>query len=213
MTRDATARLLLIAVLCAALAGCGPDPPPDPGASDLSAARKDATARAEDELDDACYAGQNNWKVHDGYDHRCTIRRVAAVTFAGDFRKRIARLDRRLFASGWGCTPTPCHDTNAGLLEESWSSRAAHYGTQDFPISSLPTATGYEKDRLYFDLRYAGAEPVDRGVIEDWHRRRRGGLFESFRVPRPLDVDAVVRNGRDSRYLVLLAVDADYFDK
>ena len=82
MTRDATARLLPIAVLCAALAGCGPDPPPDPGASDVSAARKDATARAEDELDravaaleaevvgkgsdDACYSGQNNWKAHDG---------------------------------------------------------------------------------------------------------------------------------------------------
>jgi len=229
LTRDATARLLLIAALCAVLTGCGPDPPPDPGASDLSAARNDATARAEDELDravtaldaevvgkgsdDACYAGQNNWKVHDGYDHRCTIRRVAAVTFAGDLRKRIARLDRRLFASRWGCTPTPCHDTNAGLLEEYWSSRAAYYGTQNFPISSLPTATGYEKAGMYFDLRYAGAEPGERAVIEDWHRRRRGGLFESFRVPRPLDVGAVVRDGGDSRYLVLLAVDADYFDK
>ena len=91
--------------------------------------------------------------------------------------------------------PTPCHDTNAGLLEEYWSYRAAEYGTQDFPISALPTATGYEKDGMYFDVRYAGAEPRDRLLIEDWHRRRRGGLFESFRVPRPLDIEAVVRNG------------------
>jgi hypothetical protein len=27
LTRDATARLLLIAALCAVLSGCGPDPP------------------------------------------------------------------------------------------------------------------------------------------------------------------------------------------
>ena len=78
---------------------------------------------------------------------------MAAVTFDGDFRKRIAELDRRLFASGWGCVPTPCHDTNAGLLEEYWSYRAAEYGTQDFPISALATATGYEKDGMYFDVR------------------------------------------------------------
>ena len=163
--------------------------------------------------DDACYRGQNNWKVQDGYDHRCTLRRVVAVTFADDFRRRIAGLDRRLFASGWGCMPAPCHDTNAGLLEEYWSHRAAYYGTQDFPISALPTATGYEKDGLYFDLRYAGPDRAGRPTIEDWHRRRRGSLFESFRVPRGLDVETVLRRARDSRYLVLLAIESHYFDQ
>jgi hypothetical protein len=96
--------------------------------------------------------------------------------------RRIAGLARRLFAFGLGCTPTPCHDTSVGLLEEYWSYRAAEYGTQDFPIY-LPTATGYEKDGMYFGRRYAGAERGDRAGIEDWHRRRRGGILESFRVP------------------------------
>ena len=229
LRHDSTARLLPVALLCVTLAGCGPDPPPDPRADDVSAARRDATARADDELeravaalgatvvdrgsDDACYEGQNNWKVHDGYDHRCTVRRVAAVTFAGDFRERIDEFDKRLFAGGWGCTPSPCRETNAGLVEEYWPHRAAEYGGTDFPISSLPTTPPYEKDGLYLDLRYAGADRAGQAWVEGWHRRRRGGLFESFREPRPLDLDAVVRHARGSRYLVLLAVEADYYDR
>jgi hypothetical protein len=228
LSRAAAARLFLALSLCTVLAGCGPGPPPDPDAEDVAAARKDATARADVELgravealggklvgtgsDDACYRGQNNWKVHDGYDHRCTVRRVAAVTFDGDFRRRIAGFDKRLFADGWGCVPSPCRDTNARLVEEYWPSRAAYYGP-DFPISTLPTVPDYEKDGLHLDVQYAGADRAGRAWIEDWHRRRRGGVFDSFREPHSLDTGAVLRSGRDARYLVLLAVETDYFEK
>jgi hypothetical protein len=136
------------------------------------------------------------------------------VAFDGDFRHRIAELDERLFAEGWGCVPSPCRRTNAGLLEEYWPGRAAYYGTTDFPISTLPTAAGgYEKNGLHVSLGYGGADRAGRATTEDWHRRRRGGVFESFRVSRPLDTAAVMRRSRGTRYLVLLAVEADYFDE
>ena len=109
--------------------------------------------------------------------------------------------------------PSPCHDTNAGLVEEYWPGRAAYYGSADFPISSLPTAVGYEKDGMALDLRYSGTARGDRATLEDWHRRRRGGVFESFRSPRPLDVEEVVQRARSARYLVLLATETDYYER
>jgi hypothetical protein len=48
--------------------------------------------------------------------------------------------------------------------------------------------------------------------LEDWHRRRRGGLFTSFERARPLDVDGVLRQARPFDYAVALAIETDYFE-
>ncbi len=225
-------RLAVLVPLCLALSAClglGEDngPPPDPFEPDVVAARESASARADDALaevvaalggrvvgrasDDACYQGQNNYKVHEGYDHRCTLRRAAAVVFDGDFRRRIARFDRRLFGVGWGCYRTPCPETLSGNVEEYWDLRAAEYGSQRFPISSLPTTT-YERGDQYLDVRYGGADGTGRFWLEDLHRRKRGGVFESYRRQVPLDVDRVLARAEGSDYVVGIAIETDYLE-
>jgi hypothetical protein len=234
LSRARTTGLSLLVPLCLVLSGClglGEDsgPPPDPTAPDVVAARKDATARADAALDeavealggrvvgrarsDSCYRGQNNYKVHEGYDHRCTVRRAAAVAFPGDFRRRIARFDRRLFGAGWGCSPTPCLETHSGNVEEYWDDRASYYGSQRFPISTLPPAAGlYQRDGLYLQLRYGGADRTGRHWLESLQRRARGSLFESYATSTPLDVDAVLARAGREAYVVGLAVETDYVD-
>ena len=225
----------MIVSCCLALAGCGgllgsddPGPPPDATSEAVAAARVDAVAvadRALDEVveklggtvvgrasDDACYQGQNNWKVDDGYGHRCTVRRAVIVSFDGDFRQRIAAFDERLFDAGWRCYSDPCHETLTSLLREYWDSRAAQYGDATFPISSLPTPSSYDRDGLELQFNYAGADPSGRSSLQDWHRRRRGGVFESYERSRPLDVAAVLARGESFAYLVALAVERDYFE-
>jgi hypothetical protein len=216
---------------CFFVAGCGGilgednGPPPDAMAPEIVDARELATDTADAALAeaaaalggrvvartsaDACYDGQNNWKVHDGYDHRCTLRRAAVVAFDGDFRRRIARFDERLFAAGWQC---PCADTLSAKVEEYWEFRKAEYGGQDPPITRLPTTTMYQRDPLYLDVQYAGDDRAGRSSLEGWHRRDRGGIFTSFDESRPLDVEEVLRRAASSEYVVALAIETDYFE-
>ena len=227
-------RLALLAPLCLVLSACvGPGedngPPPDPFAPDVVEARKAATSRADAALDEAaadlegrivartstdeCYSGQNNYKVSDGFDHRCTLRRAVVVGFDGDFRERISAFDQRLFGEGWDCGGIPCDPTYSGLVEEYWDFRKPEYGGNDPPISVLPTATSYQRDGLYLDVGYVSARHRSgRTVLEGWHRRQRGGLFESFERTRPFDVDTVLERIAPYDYAVALAIETDYLD-
>ncbi len=161
---------------------------------------------------DECYEGQQNYKVNDGYAHRCTIRRTLAVSFDGDFRERIARFDTRLFSAGWGCHRVPCDETLSGKVEEYWDLRAGEVGGGTFPISRLPSSVNYERDDLYLYVDYAGADPTGRSWIEGAHRRRRGGLFESYERTRPLAVTAVLSRAAPYDHVVVLAIESDYFE-
>jgi hypothetical protein len=221
--------LVPLSLALSACLGLGEDngPPPDPLAPDVVAARESAATRADEALaeavsalggrvvgrgsDDACYQGQNNYKVNEGYDHRCTLRRAAAVAFDGDFRRRIARFDRRLFEAGWGCSRMPCPETLSGNVEEYWDFRVAEYGTRRFPISSLPPVA-YERGDEYLDVRYGGADKTGRFSLEDLHRRKRGSVFESYRRQDPLDVDGVLARAKRSDYVVGLALETDYLE-
>lgn len=47
--------------------------------------------------DDKCYSGQNNFKVSQGFAHRCTLRITRFFGFEGDFRD----FEKTLLTSGW----------------------------------------------------------------------------------------------------------------
>ena len=239
MTRRSAAELATLLFLSLSAAGCGDilygeenGPPPDPLTPEVVVARVLATKAADDALADAvaaldgavvgrassdeCYEGQNNYKRREGFDHRCTLRRAVAVGFEGDFRRRIAQLDDRLFAAGWGCYRDPCPETLSSMVDEYWEFRKPEFGGEDPAITTLPTPSMYRKDALFFDTHYAldakHAIPSGRSWLESAHRRRLGGLRTSYRVVRPLDVEAVVNRGARFAFVVVLAVETTYFE-
>ena len=201
-------------------------PPPDPYSPEIVEQRREAVAEADSAIreavalllgdvvgrasSDECYEGQRNYKVDDGYAHRCTIRRVAAIAFDGDFRERIAQFDRGLFRAGWGCLSSPCHETLAGMVDEYWDMRSAEVGGGAFPISRLPS-TGYTRGDLHFDVDYIAADRASAFSLENSHRRQRGGLHTSYKVARPLDVPRVLARAAKV-YVVLVAIERDYFE-
>jgi len=234
-TRAAVLRLVVLLVLCLAASACGGPlggedngPPPDPLAAPIREARAAATKAADEALEDAvaavggrvvaraseddCYRGQNNYKVHDGYDHRCTIRRAVVAGFDGDFRKRIRLLDRRLFATGWGCYRDPCPETLWGNVDAYWDLRKQESGGADPPISSLPTTSPYERGDQYLDVAYVGHDRGSRATLERFHRRMRGGLFTSYERARPFDVEATLERVSPFEYVVAFAIETDYFE-
>jgi hypothetical protein len=141
--------------------------------------------------EDDCYRGQNNYKVHDGYDHRCTIRRAVVAGFDGDFRQRIRVLDRRLFAAGWGCYRDPCPETLSGNVDEYWDLRKQEYGGAEPPV---------------------GADRAGRGTLGRFHPRMRGGLFTSYERTRPFDAEAALERASRFGYVVAFAIETDYFE-
>jgi hypothetical protein len=234
-TRAAVLRLVVLLVLCLPASACGGllggednGPPPDPLAAPIREARAAATKAADEALEDAasavggtvvaraseddCYEGQNNYKVHDGYDHRCTIRRAVVAGFDGDFRERIRLLDRRLFAAGWGCYRDPCPETLSGNVDAYWDLRKQESGGGDPPISSLPTTSPYERGDQYLDVAYIGHDRGSRATLERFHRRMRGGLFTSYERARPFAVDAALERASRHEYVVAFAVETDYFE-
>ena len=234
LRRTQTASVALLVLSCLFVTGCGPSlgedngPPPDPMSAEVAGARMQVTNRADDALaravaalggnvvgrasSDDCYEGQNNYKLREGFDHRCTLRRAAVVVFDGDFRRRIALLDERLFAAGWGCYRDPCPETLSGKVEEYWEFRKQEYGGHDPPITSLPTTTMYERGDQYLDVQYVGRDRSSRSSLEGWHRRKRGGLFTSYERARPLGVEAVFARASGFDYAVALAIETDYFE-
>lgn len=219
-------------VLAAAVAGLGvvvlmyalANPsPPDPSDEAMAALRLVATDAADEALagvtaalggeelawssTDKCWEGQRNWKVDDGYDHRCAVRLAVAVGFDGDFRERIDRFDRRLAASGWGCSWCDPDDHLSAQVDEYWA-YAAEVGRDSFPISRLPRATQYSRGDLRLEVAYGGSDIGGRRAIGRFHEIWSGHV--THEVAEPFDVAAVLEAAKPFRYLVLVAVDAVY---
>src|SRR5688572_20587591 len=129
---------MLLFTGCEIMGPSGPSgPPPDPLSTEIVELRDQGTRRADRAVaqaagllggkvvgrasNDQCWEGQRNWKVDEGFDYRCAARRVVVVGFDSDFRKRIARFDRRVFAAGWLCD----YKCNSELVDEYWNLRKA----------------------------------------------------------------------------------------
>jgi len=224
MAIRATAALALGA---AALAGCGSNPAPEPHSTSIVEQRAQAVAAERKAIDevvaaaggrvlgrgstDVCYPGQHNWEVDDSYDNRCTVLQVAAVGRSGEFRPRIAQLDKRLFASGW----KPCHgcgrETLTRYLDEYWNYRV-RLATPEHPfaISQLPTPSPYERGDLRLAFAYGGRDGGGRSALELSYLIPQ--FFRSYERTRRLDVDRALANAKPDEQVVVVKVDQDYFE-
>jgi hypothetical protein len=230
--------LLLVAVSSVVLLGCGlggpsgpSGPPPDAKSDAIVELRRDGTRDADRALADAakmlggevlgrasndrCWEGQRNWKLDEGYDYRCSAFRALVVGFAGDFRSRIARFDRRLFASGWECDLHFECESNSQLVEEYWElRRAERVKGQPFPIWRLPTKTdGYARGDLRLYVDYASASTVAGATygLESATLMSGSVLGRFYEDERPLNMQAVLTAGRRYPYLVVLSTRVDYY--
>jgi hypothetical protein len=230
-----TSGLILVAT-AVLLTGCvevmgpsGPSgPPPDPMGAEIVSLRESGARKADRALaqatrllggevlgrasNDRCWEGQRNWKVDDGYDYRCALRRVVVVGVDGDFRKLIARFDRRLFAAGWECGRygSSC-ESNSFLANDYWEMRRAErIPGQPYPVWKLPTKSdGYARGDLDLLVDYAGTVRHSTFALESATHMFYG--FPFHEDDRPLDVAAVVADGKPYPALVVVVTEIDYF--
>jgi hypothetical protein len=93
------------------------EPAPDQDKPEVVKKRAEARAKAESALGDLnaskvitagpasysahCERGQNNWKVHEGSRHDCSVTAARFYTWTGPFPRFARQLDAELLADGW----------------------------------------------------------------------------------------------------------------
>jgi hypothetical protein len=160
---------------------------------------------------DECYAGQRNWKVDTGYDHRCSLVTGVLIGTDGDFRARMLDLDRSLEELGW-----LSHDGEwpGQLVDEYWDLRAAESPDGDVPLGRLPGPLSVVRDGLRIRFAYTDADD-DAGLrrLDRFHQTTVwccGLPFHEDR--RPLDLAQITR-ARTPRFLVLAIVEGHYVEQ
>lgn len=209
-------------------------PAPDPNSSNIIAKRdaaKTSINQAFEALDasigftnyatsthDRCYEGQNNWKVHDGYSHRCGYRVTRFYGFNGDFRQQMIDFEQKIDSIGWE-HPDDGALTLRRIMEDYYD---VYYGpdkaeTRGFPgeylVSNLPTPTiGYEKGAGVLEIEYAEKATKDLFQLEYAQALSRDTLAETYENKDFQDINAVFQEiTNDNDFVLVIAIQKDYF--
>lgn len=164
---------------------------------------------------DRCYKGQNNWKVKDGYAHRCDYRITKYYGFSGDFRQEMLGFDQKLLSIGWSHT-----DNGLTMSKMFVNYYDVNYGPdksrpRNFPegylVSSLPTP-GYRKDNQRMELEFAERDTKDLFGIEYAQEVSGDTLFETYENKKFQDVKALFRQiTKDNRFVIVTSLQENYF--
>jgi hypothetical protein len=227
-------------------------PAPDPHGPRITRARMKATEEIEAALtaidsqagftsyatstDDRCYKGENNWKIKDGYAHRCTVRMTRFYGLNGDFRAHVLGLEDSLASSGWQMPRSTSADLPPTTFREMFEryydvycsgTRIAVFGSGPVTqprceVSRLPRSSsdGYRKADLVLWIECAEREDGHHFMMDLTQRVPVGALFKEHDRKFNLysktdlqDVEALVQRITSShRYVVSVTVQRTYFE-
>lgn len=175
--------------------------------------------QAEDSIYDNCYEGQNNWKVKEGYAHRCDYRVTRYYGFNGDFRQKMLDLEQELFKLKWQ-TSNGTGDQLSHYIKNYYDK---YYGNKDpsisasfggtYLVSSLPTViNGYSKNGIGMDIAYGEKDSKDIYWLESAPGFSKRG-FPFFEDKNFIDVKSVFAEiTKNNRYVLAISLEKNYFE-
>lgn len=167
----------------------------------------------ETSKDDACYDGVNNFKIGDGYAHRCTLRVTRFYGFDGDFRQKMIDFEKGIIAAGWhfelgngdGRYTHPSDSMESYMLNY-FDTRP--YGTVDHVAGPL----GYSKGAFDLRIKWAERNTTDRHSLQ-YLQGATDNMSRYYKQQSLQDIDDLFsRVTRDHRYLLAIAIDGNYFE-
>lgn len=220
--------LLLVISLSGGIDGVVNDlkPAPNPESSNVATKRsyvKQSIETSFTELDnkighrnyatsfhDRCYQGQNNWKVKDGYAHRCDYRLTKYYGFNGDFRQEMLVLDQKLVSASW--SPVNNSRTMQKILVNYFDARKQ---TCNFPegclVSNLPEPV-YKKNDKRMELEFAEKDTKDLFGIKYTQEVSGDTLFGVYENKEFQDVNAIFQKiTKDNKYILVISIQENYF--
>jgi hypothetical protein len=163
--------------------------------------------------DDLCYPGQNNYKVTDGFAHRCTLRLTRFYAFDGDFRRTMIDLEKTLLDAGWKNGRS--YDPQAS--ERNMESMMIHYydryyGRDYLTVDRIAAPLGYHTGTLRLEIDWAEKATRDLSRLES-NQRIPAPMWRFYAHHELQNVDDVFKTAtRDHRYLVAIAIYGHYFE-
>lgn len=102
---------------------------------------------------DACEQGQNNWKVHDGYAHRCTYRTSNFYGISDNLRQHLLDFEQKILKDGWNDSDTPecVHCTISDVIYNYFDNPRQNTS----PLYLPPEPAYYTKDGQSLDIMFA----------------------------------------------------------
>lgn len=163
---------------------------------------------------DYCYEGQNNWKIKDGYAHRCDYRLTKYYGFNGDFRQRMLDLEQKLLEQQW----QPTNGVSGRLSFYIKNYYDEYYGSKNsegstYVVSSMPTViNGYTKNNIRMDVAYG--EKASQGTA--WLESTQSGIGRGTPIYEDthfIDLRALFAEiTEDNKYIVAISLDKNYFE-
>lgn len=92
-----------------------------------------------------CVRGQNNWMVHEGYKHVCSVTVGRFYGWSGDFPTLARRLHSELVADGWELG----YDGGLPALADQYETGLGRYETPSPGVSPSPIGFGWLWDTSY----------------------------------------------------------------
>jgi hypothetical protein len=162
--------------------------------------------------DDRCYEGQNNYKVTEGFAHRCTLRLTRFYGFDGDFRQQMIDLEKTLIDAGWknGLAYDPrASEHNMENMMINYYDR--YYGRDYLTVDRIAAPLGYHTGTWKLEIRWAEKDTRDLSRLESNQKIRSSWQF--YERPELASVDQVFNKAtQDHRYVAGIAISGHYFE-
>ncbi len=150
-----------------------------------------------------CFEGQNNFKVQDGYAHKCFFRTTRFYGFNGDFRQQMISFEQKINADGWRRDG----ESLQGIMTEYYDK---YYGDKDaavsasfggkYLVSHLPKPYGgYKRYDQLLSVNYAevGTEMSDITYQDDSSEPNIEQLFTTIT--------------KENKYVFIVSIEKVYF--
>jgi hypothetical protein len=186
--------------------------------------------------DDRCYKGENDWKIKEGYAHRCTVRITRFHGMSGDFRANMLGLEHLLEADGWQLPRSTFADLPPATFREMFATyydvhcsgnQIAVFGSGRIArptceVSRLPRSRsdGYRKSNLVLWIECAERGESNLFMMDFVQRVPIGALFKerdrNFNLYQKTNLQEVEAQFREitasHRYVLSVTVQETYFE-
>lgn len=169
---------------------------------------------------DRCYEGQNNWKVKDGYAHRCTYRITKFYGLNGDFSSKMVDFEKTIYDLDWHPPQWQNNDYPLRDIMQSYERNRkdqTYLTSPNFPngylVSDAPTPTGgYERESSILEIQYAEKDTKELFRIDYAQNVSRDTLFETYDNKAFRNISSVFKKiTKDDQFVIVISIQEDYF--
>ncbi|MBP6880818.1 hypothetical protein KBC31_04285 [Candidatus Saccharibacteria bacterium] len=172
---------------------------------------------------DNCYEGENNWKVKEGYAHRCDYQITRFYGFDKDFRHKMLEFEATITTLGWTTTNSD-NSGISGIMADYYNPQHSEKNLQsinefgrEYLVSDLPNSTDYSKNEISMGMTFAERKTMEfQGLdrfdyIQEYSLAHIGPPF--YEDKNLVDTKSTFSKiTKDNKYVLVVLLNKNYFE-